>query len=272
MKIQVVSDLHLEFNSNIVINNAGADLLCLAGDVCLAYHLYRHPIGGSINNAENGEKADRYRKFFDHVSKEFDQVLYVMGNHEHYSGRWNDTANWLREALDPWSNITLMDDAWLNFGNVRIIGTTLWTDLNRGDPLTVMSVKDMMNDYRAITINRDGVYHKLRPVDTIAAHHRALETIRMGAEQWEGDVVILGHHCPSPQSIHEIYRSEHIMNGAFGSNLDDFILSQPKIKVWIHGHTHHPFDYHIGDCRVVCNPHGYPRERDSFDPSLIVEV
>ena len=35
MKLQIVSDLHLEFN-DVTINNAGADILCLAGDISLA--------------------------------------------------------------------------------------------------------------------------------------------------------------------------------------------------------------------------------------------
>ncbi|MFO7724898.1 MAG: 1-acyl-sn-glycerol-3-phosphate acyltransferase, partial [Oceanipulchritudo sp.] len=28
--------------------------------------------------------------------------------------------------------------------------------------------------------------------------------------------------------------------------------------LWIHGHSHGFFDYHIGDTRVVCNSRGYP--------------
>ena len=47
MKLQIVSDLHLEFN-DVTINNAGADILCLAGDVCLAKDLHK--------NNEKGEK------------------------------------------------------------------------------------------------------------------------------------------------------------------------------------------------------------------------
>jgi Icc-related predicted phosphoesterase len=271
MKLQIISDLHLEFQ-DVVIKNAGADILCLAGDVCLAYHLYRHPISNLPNNAENGHLAARYRKFFDNVSKEFDQVLYVMGNHEHYSGQWNNTANWLREALDPWSNITLIDDAWLNFGDVRIVGTTLWTDLNKGDPITMLSVKDMMNDYRATTIKVNGNYHKLRPIDTLHAHQNAMQLIALATETWDGKVVVLGHHAPSKQSIHDRYKHEWIMNGAFCSELDDFILNQPKIKIWCHGHVHNNFDYMIGECRIVCNPHGYPNENTNFNPSFVIEV
>lgn len=269
MKIQIVSDLHLEFN-NMVIKNAGADTLCLAGDICLAEHLYDHMVPGS--NKANGLLAARYRTFFDNVSKEFDRVLYIMGNHEHYSGLWNDTADHLREALDPWPNVTLMDNSWLNFGKTRIVGTTLWTDFNDGDPLTMLNIKSIMNDYHTVRIRRGSVYHKLRPIDTFEEHNRSKELIKIATETWDGDVVILGHHAPSRNSIHEKYRHDIISNGAFCSNLDDFIISQPKIKLWIHGHVHNPFDYQIGDCRVVCNPYGYPGEKTDFNPNFVVEV
>ena len=64
------------------------------------------------------------------------------------------------------------------------------------------------------------------------------------------------------------------MNYYFASDLDNFILDNQNIKLWIHGHVHDPFDYKIGETRVVCNPLGYPRERISVkDYELkIVEV
>jgi hypothetical protein len=39
--------------------------------------------------------------------------------------------------------------------------------------------------------------------------------------------------------------------------LSEFILDHPKIKLWTHGHTHHSFDYVIGETRIVANPRGY---------------
>ena len=273
MKLQIVSDLHLEFN-DVTVNNAGAEILCLAGDVCLAQHLYRHPIGNIPNNAEHRNLAARYRKFFDHVSKQFDQVLYVLGNHEHYSGHWNVTADHLREALEPWDNITLMDDGWLNFGNTRIVGTSLWTNMNKGDPLTMMHIKNSMNDYHVITIENNGIYHKLRPIDTLNAHTRAVETIKLAAETWDGDVVVLGHHAPSLQSVHERYKHDWMMNGGYVSDLDEYILSQEKIKLWICGHVHHRHWHYIGETLCVCNPHGYPSEAAAYKTytPLIVDL
>ena len=47
------------------------------------------------------------------------------------------------------------------------------------------------------------------------------------------------------------------MNGGYSSDLDDFIIDHPQIKLWTHGHTHEDFDYMIGSTRIVCNPRGY---------------
>ena len=47
------------------------------------------------------------------------------------------------------------------------------------------------------------------------------------------------------------------MNGAYSSDLSEFILDRPQIKLWTHGHTHDPYDYMIGSTRIVCNPRGY---------------
>jgi hypothetical protein len=53
------------------------------------------------------------------------------------------------------------------------------------------------------------------------------------------------------------YANDTIMNGGYTSDLIDFIMERPQIKLWTHGHTHDPFDYMIGSTRVVCNPRGY---------------
>jgi L-ascorbate metabolism protein UlaG (beta-lactamase superfamily) len=66
------------------------------------------------------------------------------------------------------------------------------------------------------------------------------------------------------------------MNGAYHSDLSEFILDHPQVVLWTHGHTHHCFDYQIGNCRVVCNPRGYESdgysEETGFNPNLVLEI
>lgn len=273
MKLQIVSDLHMEFRDPPDIINAGADVLLLAGDICLVDHLYKNPNTYALpSRGVYAKDATRYRDFFNHVSQEFDSVYYVLGNHEYYQGRWNNTVERLRSELEPWPNIVLMDNTWINIGDTRIIGTSLWTDLNNANPLVMEGVRFMMNDYRSITIENSGVYHKLRPIDTVKAHQYAVEFIKEGVRGWDGKIVVLGHHAPSHKSIHPKYQNQDVMNHAFVNRLDEYIIDHPQIKLWVHGHVHDCWDYMIGDTRIVCNPRGYPGETNGFNPNLIVEI
>jgi len=285
MKIQVISDLHLEFQKAPVIENAGADVLILGGDICLAEHLYRNPrflhdIHGDVNDLSNimqnngwyAGEAEKYRRFFHHCDTNWDRVYYVMGNHEHYSGRWNRTEQVLRDELNPYPNIQLLEQSKMVFNDVVFLGATLWTDLDNRDPLTMLSIKDMMSDYRAITEVNNEAYHKLRPLTTAMRNAETVQWLKLMLEEDKRKTVIVTHHTPSRRSIHPRYQDQKMMNSAFCNNLDDLMLDHDHIALWTHGHVHDRWDYTIGNTRIVCNPHGYPGEHKEFDPHYVVEI
>ena len=88
-------------------------------------------------------------------------------------------------------------------------------------------------------------------------------------------VVVVTHHSPSKSSTHPRYKHDTIMNGAYSSDLNDFILDNPQIKYWTHGHTHEPFRYMIGQCEVICNPRGYKyyeQRAEEFDPTVGFDI
>ena len=148
--------------------------------------------------------------------------------------------------------------------------------MNKGDPLTMHAVRDMMNDYRSIRKEFEG-YTTLKPYDTVVRHKQSLDYIRtVVAEKPDEKFVVVGHHSPSFQSVSKMYKNEYLMNGAYHSDLSEFILDRPQIKLWTHGHTHHPFDYMIGETRVVCNPRGYEAdgysEDSGWNPNIVLEV
>jgi len=84
--------------------------------------------------------------------------------------------------------------------------------------------------------------------------------------------VVVGHHAPSKASTHPRYVNETIMNGGYSSDLSEFILDHPQIKLWTHGHTHENFDYLIGSTRIVCNPRGYINYEASADKFTLKTV
>ena len=61
------------------------------------------------------------------------------------------------------------------------------------------------------------------------------------------------------------------LNPYFCNSLDGDILESDK-TLWIHGHVHSRWDYMIGNCRVVANPLGYPREIPGEYEIKIVEI
>lgn len=274
MKVKLVSDLHLEF-SDINIQNNGADVLILAGDIMVAEDLHDHPetintaeqraIAASTGLGRRQQAAQRYRDFLKRCSFQFPHVIYIAGNHEFYHGKFHKSIEYLRNECAKHSNIYFLENDHITIDQFIFVGGTLWTDLNRGDPITMYSIKDMMNDYKMIRNDRTG-YSKITPLDTFNRHKTTLEFFKTTIDSNnDKSIVVVGHHGPSFQSVHEQYRGFYQMNGAYQSELSEFILQRPQIKLWVHGHTHHPFDYMIGGTRIVCNPRGYHNESYSED-------
>jgi Icc-related predicted phosphoesterase len=250
MKIQVTSDLHLE-RASVSIRNAGADVLVLGGDVLAAKFLEdRVP-------ADNSESKlfMRFRDFLSDTSSRFNRVVYVAGNHEHYGYKWKKTHDVLANFTGHYPNIHYLDRDYVDIDGMRFIGATLWTDMNKGDPNTLHAIRDIMNDYQHIIDDTLG-YAKLKPQTTALTHKATLakfKELMLGQEK----VVVCTHHAPTALSGDPDYRDEYIMNGAYYSDLGDFILDHPQIKLWTHGHMHTPVDYVVGGTRVVSNPRGY---------------
>jgi Icc-related predicted phosphoesterase len=93
--------------------------------------------------------------------------------------------------------------------------------------------------------------------DSVEDHKKMLDYIKIATENKTKQYVVVTHHAPSSISIAECYRFDTLMNGAFASDLSEFIMDRPQIKLWTHGHMHNVSDYMVGDTRVVCNPRGY---------------
>lgn len=260
MKIAVCSDLHLEFGRLDLTNTEGADVLVLSGDILVAEDLDRHPGDrGPYAPVESHRYINStiYRDFLDQVNHEFPKVIYVAGNHEFYGGKWVKTLDVLHKYMENYSNIFFLERETVKINDVTFIGATLWTDLNRQDPLTMHSVRDLMNDYRVI-VNDTKSYSRLKPYDTVERHQQTLQYIKnVVAEKHDEKFVVVGHHAPTRLSTSPEYADDTLMNGAYSSDLSEFILDRPQIKLWTHGHTHHAFDYFMGETRIVCNPRGY---------------
>ena len=280
MKISLLSDAHLEFGPLELHNTDHADVLILSGDICVARDLSDRDVHNLLGEHT---KSHRYHMFFENCAAQFKDVIYILGNHEHYNGDYGTTVTHIRQKLAYLKNLHVLEKQTLTLGDVTFVCGTLWTDMNREDPETMYHVTGMMNDYRCIKnslrkvtykgylpnpehpddASRDIVtFHerdtKFSPEDSVEDHKAMLAVIRAAVvENPTGKFVIVGHHSPSKLSTKPQYQDDVMMNGAYSSDLSELMLDHPQIKLWTHGHTHHEFDYLIGSCRVVCNPRGY---------------
>ena len=270
MKIAVCSDLHLEFGGLILRNTDNADVLILSGDICVAKDLLE--LGSPMS------KSEAIHDFFKNCSDEFKQVIYIVGNHEHYHGDFRDTIRDLKYNLHYLQNLHILDKETVTLEGVTFIGGTLWTDMNGEDPMTLNTIGSMMNDFRCVKNSNkkvsfrdaDGNFHervaKFSPEDAVEDHKKMVDYIRHVVEGKDDQkFVVVGHHAPSKLSTHPKYQNETLMNGGYSSTLDFFIEAHPQIKLWTHGHTHEIFDYVLNQTRIVCNPRGYIGYEDRAD-------
>jgi predicted phosphodiesterase len=287
MKIAVTSDIHLEFGHWTPVNPDNADVLILGGDIMLA-----HELGNAVDDWTRivPRKGHKFYDFLVECKSVFPNVIYVMGNHEHYNGDYAKSSGILKKVCVG-LDIHFLDKETVTIDDVMFIGGTLWTDMNNEDPLTLYHVKGCMNDFQIVkNSNRNRTYkvpvykkdedgHYLKddkgmliedrivfkeepstfcPEDALEDHKKMMGYLKVVLEgKHNQKVVVCGHHAPSKQSTKPRYKDDVLMNGAYSSDLTDFILDHPQIKLWTHGHTHDVFDYMVGSTRIVCNPRGY---------------
>ena len=122
MKIQLLSDLHLEANPDFVpVPAPGADLLVLAGDI----GSYQTRRDGSVMN-EPDWGLQRFSPLPQYAGWPT-PVVFVPGNHEYDALDVDEAHADLRKACDR-LGIQWLERETLQMQGVRLIGTTLWSD------------------------------------------------------------------------------------------------------------------------------------------------
>jgi predicted phosphodiesterase len=282
MRIAVASDIHLEFGDLEITNDNHADVLILSGDILVARDITQRDPSGAMGP---DYRSNRYHDFMARCSAQFPHVIYIMGNHEHYHGDFAKTETHLKDVLGYLPNVYLLEKEIRVIDNVTFIGGTLWTDMNNNDGITLYHMSSMMNDFRCVANSTTPVHFKTQagefktrvgkfsPDDAMEDHAKFRGYIQQIVEgKTDQKFVVCGHHSPSRSSTHPRYASDTIMNGGYSSNMDDYILDHPQIKLWTHGHTHHVFDYMIGSTRILCNPRGYVGYEDRATEFELITV
>ena len=256
MKIQIESDLHLEFEQ--YFPKVNAEILILAGDIVLFDSL-----------KPEKQLFQRFLTFFKFISDNYKKVFYVAGNHEYYKSTIDGGKNYFKDFLLDYNlNVCFLDNSTENYEGYNFIGSTLWTDCNKEDHLTMLHLKQTMNDFKSIRIASKG-YRKFLPEDMVKEHYISKQYLDKALSSSSNNIVIT-HHAPTSLSIPDRYKSDYLTNGGYQSDLSEMILDKSPI-LWCHGHTHNKSDYMVGRTRVINNPKGYPSE-NFIHNSLTVEV
>jgi predicted phosphodiesterase len=242
MKIQLASDLHLEFlqrefpGERLISPANGADVLVLAGDIA------------------NGTQIIELFKAWPVP------VIFVPGNHEFYNQDFDRVRNELKIKAEG-TSVQFLDNSVADFGWLRFLGCTMWTNYllpcNRTQRELMQTAELNLNDHRIIK-TCGGTF---MAAHALGEHNKSRAWLLARLEEpYEGRTVVVTHHGPHALSVHPRY-SGVALNAAFVSgNLDELL---GKAKLWLHGHVHDSFDYEVHGCRVVANPLGYARNRNS---------
>jgi predicted phosphodiesterase len=280
MKIQLLSDLHLEAHPHWVAQPApGADVLVLAGDI------------GSYQSGSQLTDNDFGLARFSPLNGWPTPVLFVPGNHE-YDGMDFDLAHARLHETCLRLGMTWLERTSVVLGGVRFVGTTLWTDFDALGPANDAIGLPARGQAAA---NPLALLLKARDKAFRAANYylRKTLTVRNGepwlaqglrdqalmcqtwlreelAQPFAGPTVAVTHFAPSLHSADPRYGRTPGTAG-FCNALDDLL---PFADVWLHGHLHAPSDYRHNGCRVVANPLGYARknEQAAFNSDFLIEI
>ncbi len=258
MKLQLLSDLHLETETFDPQPAPGAELLVLAGDVDSGWGGYQRFAGWPV------------------------PVIVVAGNHE-FDGRDFDAAlAGLRTVCDCLGFTLLERETTLvtaaDGRRIRVLGTTRWSDFDlfgeAGRPRAERAAEYFL---RLMGTTRHGQAFDAAAVRQEALNCRAwldAELARAPQGRWDQTLVIT-HFGPSLRSADARYGKQP--GTASFCNADDDLI--PRADLWLHGHLHCRHDYRVDRAgrlpsRVVCNPLGLAKkgEQAGHDPLLLIEL
>ena len=282
MKIQLLSDLHLEAHPHFVPEPApGADVLVLAGDIG------SYQEGGQLGDEDFG--LARFSPLPQWGAWPT-PVLFVPGNHEYDAQDFDEAHQRLRCTCDK-LGIAWLERETLVLDQVRFVGTTLWSDF---DALADHEQTDSLT--RRLQLRdkafRAANFYLRKTGGTRSGEAFLAEPMRaqaLACQEWlqaalstpfAGTTVAVTHFAPSLRSADPRYG---LVPGTAGfCNALDHLL--PHAQLWLHGHLHAPSDYTVSgtdpstqkawQCRVVANPLGYARkgEQATFQSKLCLTV
>lgn len=242
MRIQVISDVHLE-----VAKNPGKLIErilppCPEPDTVLV-------LAGDIGHFG----SNLYMEYIERASKNYKAIFLVLGNHEYFYSSIGEISGKILQVKFP-HNVYLLDQTSIEFDNVRFIGCTLWAT---GDP----DLWKNINDFHYIRDMTPELYASLNQTNTAWLRNEL-------GKPSELKTVVITHHLPSDRMVSRIYQNNPL-NAFYANNLDDLVK---QADLWLCGHTHIPKTIDIGKCHCVVNPVGYAGENPKCNFKTRIDI
>jgi hypothetical protein len=258
MKLQLLSDLHLETEDFAPEPATGAELLVLAGDIDATWQGFARFGGWPV------------------------PVLVVAGNHEFDHRELDDAWPALDAECKRHGLRLLQRESVVLRGRdgrtVRFVGTTRWSDFDLfGASQRERAQRAAGYFMRLMDATRGGQRFDVAAVRNEGLACRAWLESTLGEPprgRWDVTVVVT-HFAPSVRSADPRYGRQP--GTASFCNADDDLLALADL--WLHGHLHCRHDYRVDrpgrrPSRVVCQARGLASkgEAEGFDPLRLIEI
>lgn len=258
MKLQLLSDLHLETEAFDPQPAPGAELLVLAGDIDTTWAGFSRFAGWPV------------------------PVIFVAGNHEFDGRDLGQAWGGLRERTQDLGWTMLERESTVLTGRdgrrVRFVGTIRWSDFDLFGPQR-RAVAERAAAYfmKLMKTTRDG-----QPFDAAGVRQESLacrawleaELRQPALGRWDHTVVVT-HFAPSLRSADPRFGSQP--GTASFCNADDDLL--PLADLWLHGHLHCRQDYVMAHAdgrstRVVSQARGLAKKGEDagHEPGKLIEI
>lgn len=197
LRLQYVSDIHLEYRKKIPIIIPKTNYLALLGDIGYP----NQPI---------------YHEFLKYCSQNWDQVLLLSGNHEYWArlhGQCDQRSNahfeninlMISDLVSRYDNVHFLNNSSYLLDNYLILGTTLWSE-NPDHPQILMQ------------------------------HRKSIDWIKNSLDKnSHQEIIMLSHYLPSYRLIvpkYQNYPNKH----RYASHLDHLIKPPIKAWLCGHSH------------------------------------
>ncbi len=217
-----MSDLHLEFHTEVPKLVRTAPVLILAGDIGFVHDIV-------------------FRDFIVYCSDTWESVVFVPGNHEFYA-RTHTYAQLDYEYdlfFGLFDNVVYLNNKFAVVNGVYVYGAVMWSPV---DPWA------------------DAVPRKFVGLDVGAVSFEHLRGVERFMRQFATDRKLVVTHFPMTRqgTMDPKYEPQELLRTRYFANEWLKFLPDRAGTMFAHGHTHFKCDVMVDGARVVSNPWGYP--------------